>query len=351
MEHWGPPFFSGNRVLQFIMKYLVPDGVMAVDLFFVLSGFLITTLLLQARATNGNRLRVIGNFMMRRTLRIFPIYYLFILLLMVFGYPGITRHAGYYLTYTTNLLLYYGDTAPIHLPHTWSLAVEEQFYLFWPWLVLYVKEQYLKYLFVLAIIVGAVSCYVTNYVGVYRPPILVFNCMFCFGLGGLYAWCMNNGNAAITFRRWLLPAAVAALCMWLHWRSTHSTFWEHTIFMYRVVNGLIGMQVIVMVLHNRWEPMRKYVLENRVLNYLGVISYGLYLYHFVVHALFELLLVWLRKRYPQTEGLLNYYSLMYVIKLAILFAVTGLSYCYIESPLLGLKKRFADAGATTARPS
>lgn len=110
-------------------------GFLGVDLFFVLSGFLITTLLLRERDHHG---RVsLSRFYARRTLRIFPLYYAF-LLAMLAGLAwlapdrpltrGVFEVAPYYLTYTSNW-------APVEeslFHHSWSLAVEEQFYLLWP---------------------------------------------------------------------------------------------------------------------------------------------------------------------------------------------------------------------------
>jgi peptidoglycan/LPS O-acetylase OafA/YrhL len=111
-------------------------GFLGVDLFFVLSGFLITALLLRERDRHG---RIdLGAFYLRRTLRIFPVYYL--VLLGYTAWIAWAEHARllnlrapfldslpYYATYTSNLV-----ATELSYRHTWSLATEEQFYLFWP---------------------------------------------------------------------------------------------------------------------------------------------------------------------------------------------------------------------------
>ena len=132
------PSMEGLRPGQIVP----PLGFIGVSLFFVLSGFLITRILLSCRerwregeSTLGRELRV---FYFRRTLRIFPLYYGVLLVLAVLDVRQIHDRLPYHLTYTFNWLL----TFPEHYSrggferHFWSLCVEEQFYLIWPWLIL-----------------------------------------------------------------------------------------------------------------------------------------------------------------------------------------------------------------------
>ena len=113
----------------------------AVDLFFVLSGYLITSILLGHPPSE----RFLLAFYARRALRIWPIYYLSLLFLVAINpwtpVPGSLDGLPYFLTFTQGLPYYWQDTAPAFITafrHTWSLAIEEQFYLIWPallWLV------------------------------------------------------------------------------------------------------------------------------------------------------------------------------------------------------------------------
>ena len=117
---------------------LVPYGWSSVDLFFVLSGYLITTILIRHEGSSC----LLRNFYVRRVLRIWPIYYLTIITLVIVG-PWLPRPTdwnglGYYLTYTQNLPLYWSSQVPPFSPyvaHLWTLANEEQFYVLWPLLV------------------------------------------------------------------------------------------------------------------------------------------------------------------------------------------------------------------------
>lgn len=113
-------------------------GWMGVDVFFVLSGFLITGILLDARG-DGQRPPVgyFRSFYARRVLRIFPLYYLFVGAILLF-HPTATSHGTWWLwLFLTNVLVsrYGWDAAPPATGHLWSLAVEEQFYLIWPALI------------------------------------------------------------------------------------------------------------------------------------------------------------------------------------------------------------------------
>ena len=110
-------------------------GQSGVDLFFVLSGFLITSILLKARPEDWGEVR---KFYVRRSLRIFPLYYGYLIVATIFG-AGVT---GFYWVYLQNYRIAMG--APMgEVGHFWSLAVEEQFYLVWPFVVLFLPRRHL----------------------------------------------------------------------------------------------------------------------------------------------------------------------------------------------------------------
>src|SRR5262249_38047027 len=118
-----------------------PNGRLGVNTFFVLSGFLITGILLRARdrlesKPGSSPAHMFRSFYVRRTLRIFPIYYLLLTVLWLLGDPELHHRPIPYISYTSNFLFFFGEYFPARLAHLWSLAVEEQFYLIWPWLML-----------------------------------------------------------------------------------------------------------------------------------------------------------------------------------------------------------------------
>src|SRR6188474_573227 len=130
VSHWTPDFLVG----------IVPWGT-GVQLFFVLSGFLITGILLRSRPTDhgvplSNALRV---FYARRFLRIFPLYYGVLVLCLLLGAGTIYQTWPWHFSYVTNFYYWrygHGDEVSDPFLHFWSLSVEEQFYLMWPLIVL-----------------------------------------------------------------------------------------------------------------------------------------------------------------------------------------------------------------------
>ena len=153
--HYFPSFY--------IWKYF-PIGSIGVDLFFVLSGFLITNILINQRELNDSfkytKLRIISNFYLRRILRIFPIYYLFVIFVYLFSsivQANVHSALPYLLTYTVNIYFFKKQGFSGEISHLWTLAVEEQFYLIWPWIVLFTKKYFLLYIIIFFILIGVIG--------------------------------------------------------------------------------------------------------------------------------------------------------------------------------------------------
>ena len=148
---------TSTNVLPRLLHDTLLAGWMGVDVFFVLSGFLITGILLDARGTGPTPPSgYFRSFYARRALRIFPLYYLFLggVLLV---HPTVAPHGTWWLwVFLTNVLVarYGWDAAPPATAHLWSLAVEEQFYAVWPALVAWLSPRAFR-LVCLALIVGA----------------------------------------------------------------------------------------------------------------------------------------------------------------------------------------------------
>lgn len=139
---WSNPYPSGSRLIRFFAETRTA-GWIGVDLFFVLSGFLITGILYDTLPSK----HFFRNFYARRVLRIFPLYYGFLLLLILITWirgEYWTRAIFGYLTYTENLPLkgqFLTNAYWVNINHFWSLAIEEQFYLVWPLLVFLLRTR------------------------------------------------------------------------------------------------------------------------------------------------------------------------------------------------------------------
>jgi len=177
-------FFVLVEHFAFFLGRYISAGYYGVDLFFVISGFLITSILLKPNEktfkTNYK------NFLGRRTLRIFPIYYLTILILWVLNLHMIRDKLAWFVTYSFNYawVLYNLPLSPV--THFWSLCVEEQFYLFWPLIVLSLKsrQQKLMILIIGIVVLGYVQLIFNIFpsIGAYNMTGL-FTRMSSLGLG------------------------------------------------------------------------------------------------------------------------------------------------------------------------
>ncbi|MFN4006510.1 MAG: acyltransferase family protein [Chitinophagaceae bacterium] len=182
ISHWLPK----SHVLN-----TVPNGKIGVDIFFVLSGFLISGILLNSRkmvGTSMSILQVLKHFYIRRSLRIFPVYYLYILILFLLGF-SVSNGLIYYVTYTANFHFYNNNSWAGTLSHLWSLCVEEQFYIIWPFIILLIPREYL-----LSSIYTFISIGVVSQIIVHNNPlgiILPFTCFDSFGMGALLAYYYN----------------------------------------------------------------------------------------------------------------------------------------------------------------
>jgi len=348
IEHFGVWFDDTSPAGKFIRGVIIPDGGFGLDLFFVLSGFLITGILFNAKANaQGCRPMVlVKNFFIRRALRIFPIYYLLVFFLLIVNYEGLKEHIAYYLAYCINVFCYRTNTWT-SFSHTWTLDVEEQFYLLWPWLVIFVNEKYFRFVAVVAIVVGVASTYLALTVQGRIGPLLVFNCLDAFAIGGLYAWARLSENRLPQFEKIMKPVIAVSLIYYFGWKiALHTNTADlHWIFLIKTASSLIGLGLIMAVVNNRSKWVGCYILENRFLNFIGRISYGIYLYHYVYIIGFcnqvNQFIYQHTLPYPDINRIVHDHHFDYWLQLSIMVIIAALSYKLIEQPILRLKNRFS----------
>jgi peptidoglycan/LPS O-acetylase OafA/YrhL len=277
----------GLAVLAVLVDHFSPVriaiGPYGVKLFFVLSGFLITGILLRCRAhmEAGQGLPVtLRQFYIRRALRILPIVYVVLMIGLVLGSEEIRRTLIWHLTFTSNLLFSVRGFPPM-TSHFWTLAVEEQFYLAWPALVLVIPRRHLPAL-MLASIVGAVVFRLSSefwFTGLY-PQILTPAVVDSLAFGALLAWATAEGRTGVVRGIYRLGLAVLPLVL------IAGVSYEAMELKFILGDSLAAASCAWLVagaLENgngigRW-------MEAKPLCFIGRISYGLYVYHLIVPSM------------------------------------------------------------------
>lgn len=278
--------FDGLRTLAFLGVFVfhalaVPLFWMGVDQFFVLSGYLITKNLLGLR--EGSPRRALAVFYQRRLLRIVPPYYLALIAIFVLV-PVVAREWPWYFGFASNVrdTLHPAIKGPL-LP-MWSIAVEEQFYLVWPFVVLLLPERHLGKAFAVAIVLAPLlRAALTPVSGdaVYR---LMFTRTDLLGLGALVAWIeLRDPSALARHVRGVIGLGVIAVASFAALAVALPSFeLEHNTVLYNTVGyGLEAIAftcVLVVVRVIDRGPLHAF-LTHPIMRYVGTISYMAYLVH------------------------------------------------------------------------
>lgn len=268
------------------VKHLLPWGGLGVQLFFVLSGFLIVSILLRERerVQLGQRSlpRTLGRFYARRSLRIFPVYYLALSLGFALSLPGIAAHVGWYAAYLTNMLPLTGVHNLGAATHFWTLAIEEQFYLLVPLLILGAPGRRTLLTLLLALIClgpayrGFAVLEGWSTAAIVHPVIACFD---AFGAGALLAWASPHQRQRLILRRLGLYVGVPVTLLML---SPAKSMFGPTLL---VLQPLAWTLAFVWLIDSACREQLGWAgrpLGWRPVTHIGRISYGLYVYHFMV---------------------------------------------------------------------
>ncbi len=363
------PGLDGLRAIAILMVFashsdLARFGWAGVQLFFVLSGFLITDILLDMKDSLPTK-KYFLKFYGRRFLRIFPLYYFYLALMAGVAIwllskdfrPGPMQifldQVWYAVLYVYDIFYRSPSLQPSQfLDHFWSLAVEEQFYIVWPLLLLLVPRKYLKTLFISFIILGAAFrgllylWYLSeSNLWFFRDP---------FGLV-VYSWPLSHLDA------FALGAYISRYTIWrpkeqllslavlvptLGFASMYFatgelgplsalgySFTQDVGYQFIWVHTLLNYFFAVLIYCVVREKMLIRFLEMPWLRYLGKISYGMYVYH--------LALIWFVRNFVEklTTGEMAFWIRL-AVSLAATILVATLSYYLLERPVLSLKDRF-----------
>lgn len=325
-----------------VLKPIFQFGDRGVDLFFVLSGFLITGILLDTRSQPG----YLKNFFARRSLRIFPLYFLSLALFLTVGYqlqPAAFAQAladqSYLWTYTTNIKMSLeGSWCFGRLDHFWSLAVEEHFYFIWPFVVWFMSlKGAIRLTIVLMLLsgLGRMVFAASSDNGVAPDVLTIFRCDALL-MGALVAMVARTPNGLQRLRSWAPWMIAVALLVGVSGAILQKRLWTlpHSLW------PLLWTGMLLVVLASRREGSLAKLFALRPLTSLGKYSYAMYVFQ---NPLIPLTAAWLSA--SQLEELLGVSWLAELVYLASMFALTYLiavvSWYAFEVHVLAWKRFFS----------
>jgi peptidoglycan/LPS O-acetylase OafA/YrhL len=338
-------FKLDNLFLQNLINFLFINGGTGVSIFFVLSGFLITFLILTEINTNGKL--DLKSFYIRRTLRIWPLYFCVVIFAFEI-YPFLKSLIGIYSNLCSQSIYYYfflSNFDSININHfcpgqdamiegiTWSVAIEEQFYLIWPLFFLFIPKNYLVYIFYSIITLSL--CF--RILHSEDNAILYFHTLSVCGdlaVGGLGAYYIINGKAFRKFFESLHPKLILiGYCLGLTFCifGGELNLWVFT----RLLTSLFFLFII---LEQNFNNKSTYKLSRlTVFSKAGKYTYGYYLLHpiaiLIINNIYRIAGV---NNYTVIDTLING-----GLALIITFFISYISYHYFEAYFIKMKSRYS----------
>lgn len=312
-------------------------GWTGVNLFFALSGFLITGILLDSK----DHPQYYRRFYLRRALRILPVYYALLVLLALLGRYGMQGEnisfafLGLSAIYLANVTVFFG--VPIQFPVLWSLAVEEHFYLIWPTAV---RNMSRRAIGVVAVVIAVASTLVRVITwSMDRNFFAHYTWMVADGLalGSLLAVLMRGPLGTRKGLLWiLLSVTVAGLAPVLVDFLIHRPLAGGSLHITAV--NLLSMAAVagsLLLGTSAWRGL----VQHRILTFFGEISYGLYLIHMLIFNVFDNLQHLFFPRVPSFKGHFDVMTIRFLISGSIAILLAVLSRRYFEERFLRLKDR------------
>ena len=342
----------GLAVLLVIFFHCYPHtvtkfGWVGVDLFFVLSGFLITGILLDSKASKKYYI----NFIARRTLRIFPLYYFALLVCLIIiprflpfliddKYDYYINNQVYFWTYSQNWLFSKtGFPENLTLVHFWSLAVEEQFYLFWP---LFVKIFNTRNLLKFTILLIAFSVLFRSYIGQEIGFISPYEYMATLSrmdgllIGAVIAILIRKRKHWLEkYTKYFFVTSLSMVVAGIIYKRSLLFINLSSIFIF--IDILAGCLLVHMLCIKKEDIIQK-ILNQKIFIFLGKYSYGLYVYHYILFMFFDENLKSIINKYINND------LLTFILAGSTIFlfsvGISVLSFKLIEMPFLKMKKIF-----------
>ena len=324
-----------NVNLLFLIRNL---GKSSVDLFFVLSAFLITYLLLQEKSNNNGSINI-GKFYLRRIFRIWPLYYLIMLISFVLiplvSNLSIFEHNESLLNlindpdnYTFKTIFLYLSFLPqysrvvLGASQSWSIGVEEQFYLIMPLVLLFLNR---KSFFIFILIL--VGIYFIPIIEIHKWVYEITRYFRIMGIGviGGYFYYYNSSTISNLTKSKFLYFLILALIIILSVFIVFERNWN------RYILGILFLFLILFTINNA----NKMAFRSKILSYLGKVSYGIYMYHpFILFLIFPLA----NKYFLEKNGNdITYNLFLYIAGYMFTIFISMISYEFFESKFIRFK--------------
>lgn len=325
ISHWLPGYFESFKAR------------IGVDMFFVLSGFLITENLLKQKtrisAEGGKGITAaFKTFYIRRSLRIFPIYYITIFIFLLVPVAILADNFLWYLLYAVNYMVIYQKEWPGMFSHLWSLSVEEQFYLVWPAVIFFIPFKWIGKTTLLLVLASFL------YLAIFPGNIISLPaCISTLCIGALLAIIKQNEAKIFTVLKY--DYILLLLCCIL---VTFFSMNGYEAYLIQLLTAILFFYFIK-ILITRKNACLKLLFANTVTSFLGKISYGLYLFHNFTP--------WLLRNLNGTEDLyvLSGWAILpewksgwalFIQHWVLLIIISVLSWFIIEKPVNSIKSKF-----------
>lgn len=306
-----------------------------VSIFFALSGFLITYLLLEEKKKGEINIR---NFYIRRILRIWPLYYLFFGLTLLtayffdFSYENVS--ILFYIFLLANIPFIFGGQIPF-LSHFWSLGVEEQFYSFWPWVVKKSKSILkITVIICLALIALKIAVRLFDINSLNGKTSLLYDAIHttrfqCMLIGAIGAVLYHQKHALFLQ---VTDNKIAQLVSWVIILLVAINMFHVASF---IDNEIISLVTVFLIIGQIEKKNRIVNLNSSIFDFLGKISYGIYVIHPLITFYLSKILI-----APDDANVWNYLT-VYLAVFASTIAVSYVSYHYFEKRFLDMKEKYS----------
>ena len=330
------PSLNGLRALSIIFVLIghvqvnsfkhtdAPGAQIGVNIFFIISGFLITLLLLKEENNFGSI--SLKNFYIRRVIRIFPVYYFILLFYFILQLFNVIHLSNFSWITSLSYTKYFHYPVDMETEHFWSLSVEEHFYLVWP-VIFYLFRKYRVH-FALAIIIVVPFIRLLSDISVMhlftRVDSLMWGCLFAIYYGKILRYIQNKAKILVIFPFFILVACLITkrliILLFNDFKNLEKLAIAFAGSFGTITNVCIGLIIIISI--NYKENIWFRFLNNPIINYIGILSYSIY--------------IWQQIFFSEHAGVFS----IFPYNIVLIFIVAALSYNFVELPFLKLKSKF-----------